>query len=160
MASKRWASLPAEGGGSSQNSCHIAAAAPSTKRFCSRVSGVASSSSSADTSRITTHQASPSRSAAIVPGSSCAGIRAKAPSVWSSASRPGSRVARPSQSEPGTMRFAISARPSASTSRSMRLPDQPLEASVVRSAIGPSEANSSSAGSGSGAAGALCGRAA
>ena len=51
------------------------------------------------------------------------------------------------------MRLAISARPSASTSRSMRLPDQPLEASVVRSAIGPSEANSSSAGSGSGGRG-------
>ena len=81
MASKRWTSLPADGGGSSQNSCHIAAAAPSTKRFCSRVSGVASSSSSADTSRITTHQASSSRSAAIVPGSSWAGIRANAPSV-------------------------------------------------------------------------------
>ena len=103
----------------------------------SRVSGVESSSSSALTSRITTHHASPSGSAATTAGSTVAGIRANTPSANRSASRPGSRVQRPSQSEPGTIRFAISAVPSASTSLSMRLPDHPLEASVVRSATSP-----------------------
>ena len=141
------------GTSSSQNSLHISAARPRTKRFCSRVSGVESSSSWSLTSRITTHHASPSGSAATTVGSTDAGIRANTPSANRSASRPGSRVQRPSQSDPGTIRFAISAVPSVSTSRSIRLPDQPLEASVVRSATGPSEANSSSAASGTGSAG-------
>jgi hypothetical protein len=58
------------------------------------------------------------------------------------------------------MRFAINARPSARTSLSMRLPDQPLEASVVRSVTAPRPANSSAAASGAGsAAGAVRGRA-
>ncbi len=58
------------------------------------------------------------------------------------------------------MRFAINARPSASTSLSMRFPDHPLEASVVRSVTAPRLANSCSASSGSvSAAGALRGRA-
>jgi len=68
--------------------------------------------------------------------------------------------ARPIQSAPGTIRLAISTRPSASTTLSIRLPDHPLEASVRRSATRPSDANSSSATSGTGsAAGAVRGRA-
>ena len=98
-----------------------------------------SSSRSSLTSRITTHHASPSGSAATMAGSTAGGTRARTPLANRSASRPGSRVARPSQSEPGTIRLAISTRPSASTTLSIRLPDQPLEASVRRSATLPSE---------------------
>ena len=148
------------GTSSSQNVAHISAARASTNRFSSRVSGVVSSSSSSLTSRITTHHASPSGSAATTAGSTVAGICANTPPANRSASRPGSRVQRPSQSDPGTIRLAIRAVPSARTSLSMRLPDHPLEASVTRSATRPSEANSSSAASGTGsAAGAVRGRA-
>ena len=122
---------------SPQKVSHIRLTAASRRRFASRGTTLWSSRSSSETSRITSHQASPSCAAATIAWSIASDIRSSTPEVNSSPSRPGSADVRPSQSAPGTIRFAISTRPSASTTRSSALPDQPRDASTVCSAISP-----------------------
>jgi hypothetical protein len=115
-------------GGSPAKAACRAAAASRTRRLSPRLRRAWSGTRAAETSRMITTQPPGTCSAPTTAWSMTSGTRASTPADHSWAARPWSAVARMIQSPPSRTCLTTSARPSARTARSSRLPERPSAA--------------------------------